>query len=231
MASRINISIREDLHARIQEVKEFINISQICQEALEQAVNRLVFRQQTIEDPEKLAERIVQEKMGNFKKWFNKGFNEGLGHAQTSYSYDDFMQIINKDIIPLEDDYWRMDEEETGFDYEAVEKGYKSGVLKVWGQIEGKVKQAVKAAIQEFEFEKSYKFLEEGTKEWHKIWGDAMKQIRSDFPDEWEDMLDHLHYMGYGWQVGYHGFRIKNYTSKSGDLINLSFQVPIRPLD
>ena len=238
MATRINISIPEDLHARIQNFKEMINVSKVCQEALERAVSRLETRK-PLENYEKLAERIVQEKMIIFKTWFERGFDAGLKNAQTTYSYDDFMQVVNKDKLPAEDDYLItaesvdliISEPVNKFDHEAFVKGYKCGVLKIWGEIKDKVEQELNAGIQALDFYRSYKFLEEGTREWVEMWEDVSNQLKSHFPDKWEDVSNHLQYRGCG-GVGYHNFRLMEHTTEAGEeILGMNFEVPDRRLN
>lgn len=84
MAQRINITVPDDLHARLQKWRERVNVSAICQEALEKEVSRLEAVPSHIEDLDEVVARLRREKEEYERESFEKGLQFGLEWARSA---------------------------------------------------------------------------------------------------------------------------------------------------
>ena len=91
MAQRLNISIPDKLNERIKDFKDVLNISKICQVAIESAVAREEAR--IVEDIGATIIRIKKEKAEYFKVYRDEGFKDGKSNA-LSFTYDKFIKVI-----------------------------------------------------------------------------------------------------------------------------------------
>jgi len=94
MAERINISIPEDLSARLSCFKDRLNVSKICQEAISHAVRIEEIKEEGALDMQKLIARLKEEKQQYGKKFIEEGYQYGLQDAYKT-SLDDFLWIHN----------------------------------------------------------------------------------------------------------------------------------------
>ncbi|MFT5725908.1 MAG: hypothetical protein ACI8PB_000024 [Desulforhopalus sp.] len=88
MAQRLGVSVSDDLYTRIQNVKETLKVSKICQSALESAVE--LEEMKGSESLELLAKRIKIEKGQYFKCYHDEGVKDGKQDA-LSFSYEKFL--------------------------------------------------------------------------------------------------------------------------------------------
>jgi len=94
MAERLNISIPEDLNARLSLFKDRLNVSKLCQEAISQAVRIEEFKEKgrSNSDMESLVARLKEESLRYSKKFEEKGFECGVKDAYR-LSLDNFCEI------------------------------------------------------------------------------------------------------------------------------------------
>lgn len=90
MSPRINISIPHDLHSKLQKMKEKINISKSCQEAIARAIELEELKLD--KDIEKTTSRIMEEIKKGLKPFYNEGFQDGqrAAHSIDLYGFDYF---------------------------------------------------------------------------------------------------------------------------------------------
>ncbi|MDD2469149.1 MAG: hypothetical protein PHI97_34725 [Desulfobulbus sp.] len=169
MAQRLNISIPDELNERIKAFKDILNISKICQVAIDTAVTREEAR--IGEDIKAAIVRVRKEKAEYFKVYRDEGFKDGKSDA-LSFAYEKFIKVISaieeKDYKQSNSEealYYFADEVYKGkaecigdnqlvldteivwvsfFDlsYEAADeysKGWIDGVIFVWDQVKSKI--------------------------------------------------------------------------------------------
>jgi predicted transcriptional regulator len=94
MTERITITIPDSLHTRLQAVKENMNISAVCQQAIEYAVSMEELKMKNLAGKEKVIERLRLERQKSEEEWFNCGRNDGLEAAE-NLKYEDFEQLCD----------------------------------------------------------------------------------------------------------------------------------------
>jgi predicted CopG family antitoxin len=92
VAERITITIPDDLHKRLQVVKENLNVSALCQKAIEQAVRLEEIKMKDISVKGKVIERLRLERQKSEEEWFDCGKSDGLKDAE-DLSYENFDQL------------------------------------------------------------------------------------------------------------------------------------------
>jgi hypothetical protein len=167
MAQRLNISIPDELNERIKDFKDRLNVSKICQVAIDAAVKREEAR--IGEDIKATIIRLKKEKAEYFKVYRDEGFKDGKSNA-LSFTYDKFIKVI---LAVEERDYQQSNSEEAlnyfaddvykgkaecigdnqlildteivwvnDLSYEAADeysKGWIDGVIFVWEQVKSKI--------------------------------------------------------------------------------------------
>jgi hypothetical protein len=162
VSRRLTIAVPESLYDRLQNVKQEINISGVCQEALEMAVT---LKELTIDsdDRETLIERLRLERKGVLNQIKEQGFKFGQKSAH-NLSYQDFQRLeqrkditANLDAADFED-MWEFlnshkPQAEMGLDQDGLcsllvisehnkstfVKGWIEGVLSIWNDIKNQV--------------------------------------------------------------------------------------------
>lgn len=151
MAQRITSTIPDDLHERLQVVKEGINVSGVCQRAIYLAIQIEEIKARTdIPSMEKALARLSKEKQNTSAKWKQTGFIEGVEDATEKLSYKELKYIgeggdINKSMRggnyepPISG--WiehlnceKYDEEED-FEFDIYISGWVDGVTHVWKEL------------------------------------------------------------------------------------------------
>jgi len=92
MAERINISIPEDLYARLSNFKDRLNVSKMCQEAISHAVRIEEIKEKGETNTISLIARLKEESMQYGKEYVEKGFECGVRDAY-KLSLDNFCEI------------------------------------------------------------------------------------------------------------------------------------------
>ncbi|MEB3360025.1 MAG: hypothetical protein VKK04_25080 [Synechococcales bacterium] len=90
MSKRLTIAVPEALYERLQRVKHHLNISAICQEALNMVVTHEELKLQTSQD--NLVERLRAEKQVLLNKVRQEGFELGI-RSTSQLSYKDFQHF------------------------------------------------------------------------------------------------------------------------------------------
>lgn len=141
MAERINITIPNTLNERLQVVKGRLNVSKICQEAIEKAVSVEEVNAEDTPARDKLIKRLRMEREEAIKEWRETGFADGRKDAE-ELSYDDFRMLENDSGIPEETRDWV---KENRFEYyerldeKSYFEGWIEGALNVWAEIKDQV--------------------------------------------------------------------------------------------
>ena len=98
MAHRINISIPDELHESLQQFKDTINVSKICQEAITEIVQRKEdFRKRMNESQEmkEIIKRLQKEKTMSEGIVFERGKKDGEEWAKIAH-YDDLVARVDE---------------------------------------------------------------------------------------------------------------------------------------
>lgn len=103
MSTRVNISIPDELHNRLQAVKEQVNVSAVCAAALTSAVQVQEALNQAQGGKEKMIERLRAEREELENEWFQAGKVEGIESAENT-SYADFTLIA--EVYNSGDQFW-----------------------------------------------------------------------------------------------------------------------------
>jgi predicted RNase H-like nuclease (RuvC/YqgF family) len=78
MAINLTITVPEELHKRLKDVKKNFNVSQVCQKAIESEVKRQELLQTGLEDMKDVIERLRLEKAESAKKSYDLGYKYGM---------------------------------------------------------------------------------------------------------------------------------------------------------
>lgn len=97
MSTRVTIAVPESLFERLQPVKHQINISAVCQEALDMAITNEELKLQSTEQ-NGLVERLRAEKKVLLNKIYQEGFELGI-RSTSNLSYKDFQHFAR--VRPL----------------------------------------------------------------------------------------------------------------------------------
>ncbi|QSJ16899.1 hypothetical protein JYQ62_35445 [Nostoc sp. UHCC 0702] len=152
MAQRITITLPDNLHERLQMFKESLNVSGVCQQAIDLAVQIEEIKVRTdIPAMEKAIARLRKEKQEASAKWKQTGFKDGLIDATEELNYLTLKYIgeggnINKPIpgtkyeppVKMDLEHYRLEkyrEEEDYFEPEIYTQGWIEGVIHVWKEI------------------------------------------------------------------------------------------------
>lgn len=92
MTERITITIPDSLHTRLQTVKENLNVSALCQQAIEYAISMEEIKMTALTKKEKVIQRLRLERQKSEEQWFDSGKNDGL-EAADNLSYEYFEQL------------------------------------------------------------------------------------------------------------------------------------------
>ncbi len=156
MAQRITITLPDNLHERLQMFKESLNISGVCQQAIDLAVQIEEIKVRTdIPAMEKAIARLRKQKQEASAKWKQAGFKDGLIDATEKLDYLTLKYIgeggdIKKSIPGIKNeptvmmwlDHFRWERyelEEDYFESEIYTQGWIEGVIHVWKEIKDKL--------------------------------------------------------------------------------------------
>ncbi|MBD2296099.1 hypothetical protein H6G06_22115 [Anabaena sphaerica FACHB-251] len=155
MAQRITITLPDNLHERLQTFKENLNVSGICQQAIDLAVQIEEIKVKTdIPAIEKAIARLRKEKQEISAKWKETGFKDGLTDATEKLNYptlkyvgeggdidEQFPGMIHGVPVSvwLEAYNYQRYEKEDDFEYEIYDQGWIEGVIHVWEEIKDKL--------------------------------------------------------------------------------------------
>ena len=92
MSERINISIPGELHERLSHFKDKLNMSRICQKAINHAVRIEEIKTEKASDMDSLVERLKEEELRHAQKYIDEGFKWGAKDAY-GLSLNSFLEI------------------------------------------------------------------------------------------------------------------------------------------
>ena len=103
MSYRVNISIPDSLHERLSRFKDQLNISKICQEAINHVVRIEEIKNEKASDMDSLVERLKEEELQYAKKFIEEGLEFGIKDAY-GLSLEDLLNIsrFRSDVYPYE---------------------------------------------------------------------------------------------------------------------------------
>jgi len=119
-------------------VKNALNVSGVCQEALEMAIRIEELKQEESPNMGTLIERLQIEKQQDAEQWKEEGVIEGKKDA-SNLSYKEFKELESKQSIT--DDLINWIEEnhfeymESSVDKDAFLEGWLEGVLSIWDEV------------------------------------------------------------------------------------------------
>jgi len=90
--ARLNITLPDALYARLEQLRDRINLSKVCALALEKEVTMLE-GQPTITDP-RIA-RLVQRLQSTRERWHQRGYEDGIGWAVELATRDELQSVAN----------------------------------------------------------------------------------------------------------------------------------------
>src|SRR2546428_8545564 len=82
MTARINISVPDDLHRELEQFRDRLNISEVCQEALRREVTRMKPMNGGLELTDDIVDRLRVEKEELERDSRERGFRTGLEWAR-----------------------------------------------------------------------------------------------------------------------------------------------------
>jgi hypothetical protein len=91
-AERITIAIPEEMKKRLQTFKDDLNVSALCQKAIDEALTLREIRMKDISTKQKVIERLRLERQKSEEEWFECGKTDGLKDAE-DLSYNEFEQL------------------------------------------------------------------------------------------------------------------------------------------
>jgi hypothetical protein len=139
LSQRINISVSDALYERLQRTKDGINISQICQSAIETAVTIEEIKLKDVPPMDKLVERLRIEKEDSDTQSRIDGIEAGKEDAlemsfeefkaleadptggQPDWVYENHIEYADRDCVPLNEN--------------AFLEGWREGALSVWEEV------------------------------------------------------------------------------------------------
>ena len=143
MAKRINITITDNLFEKLQTVKENLNVSGVCQEAIASAVKIEELKQKGTVDMGTVIERLREEKRAFVQVYHVQGKEEALEDAK-EIPYGDFVAISEGEdprSLGRFDGRWFEDRlrSDPDFDINAFFEGWVEGIKEFWEDIKGKI--------------------------------------------------------------------------------------------
>lgn len=140
VAERITITLPDQLYERLQAVKGKLNVSGLCQQAIELAVTIEEIKRKDVPVKDKVIERLRLEKQVVSKEWHETGFLYGMEDAQ-ELSYENF-RALEKGEVPEEIREWVEDKRIQYLenpDEDIYWKGWVDGALHFWNEIKNQL--------------------------------------------------------------------------------------------
>jgi len=163
MAQRVTVTIPDGLHERLKKVKDHLNVSRVCQEAIDYEVRLIEINSKEASGMEKLVDRLSLQAEQESKEWREQGVKDGQEGAtnldladfrlfeKLEYGDSGVMRIdLDNDFYSssvfdyikerwLEADYYRENGGPEGDSKEAYLEGWVEGALSVWAEIKVKI--------------------------------------------------------------------------------------------
>lgn len=142
MAGRITITIPDDLYNRLQAVKELLNVSGICQEAINYAVRIEEIKREKSPNMETLIRRLRTEKEAKFAELREQAVKDGMSDA-LELSYPDFLMMEESGDLTDETQSWFEDRRLKYIDSDDETliylDGWREGILNIWHEVRDKI--------------------------------------------------------------------------------------------
>jgi hypothetical protein len=142
--ARLTVSVPQDLHDRLDRWRDSINISRICQEALERELRRLEELPEDALALGQLVRRLSEEKADGDRQWFSQGVADGMTWARGA-AYVDLKAAATSspDASPGAMAAVRKGatahRSQPGFDTDAYESGWGFAAAEIWRRVEAKL--------------------------------------------------------------------------------------------
>lgn len=150
MVQRVNVSIPDVLFERLQKHKENMNVSQICQNALTEAIKMEEIKELNAPNRKDRIAKLKKQKEASDNTSRKQGFDAGVETAnEDTTSYDFFMFIektsksqLNEDLSEvhdyLEEDINNLRNDPT-FNENMYVKGWIEGVMSIWEDLKNEM--------------------------------------------------------------------------------------------
>jgi hypothetical protein len=142
--ARLTVSVPQDLHDRLDRWRDNINISRICQEALERELRRLEELPQDAIVLGDMVKRLSAEKADGDQHWFSQGVADGMTWARGA-AYVDLKEaaMSSLDASPGAKAAVRKGatahRSQPGFETDAYESGWRFAAAEIWRRVEAKL--------------------------------------------------------------------------------------------
>jgi hypothetical protein len=142
--ARLTVSISQDLHTRLEHWRENLNISRICQEALERELRRLEELPADAVALGDLVKRLSKEKADGDRQWFSQGVADGMSWARGA-AYVDLKAaaVGSAEATPGAKSALRKGAAahngNAGFDSDAYKSGWGFAATEIWRRVESKL--------------------------------------------------------------------------------------------
>lgn len=140
MSKNITVSLPDELFERVQAVKESINVSGICQEALEKETEK----QELLKKGKNMTriEKLREQKLQYDQRYFDEGKQDGIKDAE-DMDYEELLAMTCEDNIYqtevyfnyLKDEIEGKKRYEPAFNEEKYLEGWVAGVIESYEQI------------------------------------------------------------------------------------------------
>jgi hypothetical protein len=145
---RLNITVLEELYQELEPFRDRINISAVCEKALEREVARL-----KAGDLGPRIQAVIERLQAERGETFHYGYRLGVAYAEEKATLDDFQWLESHPQGRTEDERWpdgigeelrramdvlraELDESEPGpITIEALQDGFIDGMLSVWAMV------------------------------------------------------------------------------------------------
>jgi hypothetical protein len=142
--ARLTVSIPQDLHDRLDRWRDNINISRICQEALERELLRLEELPQDAMALGDMVRRLSEEKADGDRHWFSQGVADGMTWARGA-AYVDLKAAATSSLDASLGAKAALRKganahrSRPGFDSDAYGTGWRFAAAEIWRRVETKL--------------------------------------------------------------------------------------------
>ncbi|MGH8916375.1 MAG: hypothetical protein ACRDZM_17895 [Acidimicrobiia bacterium] len=141
--ARLTVSIPQDLHNRLENWRDRLNISKVCQEALERELRRLEELPEDAKALGNLVERLSHEKADGERQWFSQGVSDGMTWARGA-SYVDLKAAADTtgptpSVSSAIEDGKSSHSDVVGFDEDSYVAGWRFAAGEVWRRVATKI--------------------------------------------------------------------------------------------
>lgn len=141
--ARLTVSVPQDLHARLENWRDRLNISRVCQEALERELRRLEELPEDAKALTGLVERLAREKADGERHWFSQGVSDGMNWTRRAAYADLRAAVETTEPTPPVDIAIRNGmssyTDVAGFDEESYVGGWRFAASEVWRRVKTKI--------------------------------------------------------------------------------------------